>query len=44
MSDDFQRVKDKTTGHRFSVRHPNLDKVEVIDEPAVDRQPGRSSR
>ena len=38
MSDEFQRVKDKTTGHKFSVRHPNLSKVDVIDEPAVDRE------
>ena len=33
---DFVGVKDKTTGHEFSVRHPNLAKVTVIDERAVD--------
>jgi hypothetical protein len=34
---DFQRVKDKTTGHEYSARVPNLDKVEILaDEPAVD--------
>lgn len=38
---DFVRVKDKTTGHEFSVRHPNLARVEVLDEPAVDNE-GRS--
>lgn len=34
---DFVRVKDKTTGHEFTVRHPDLSKVAVIDKPAVDR-------
>ena len=33
---DFVRVKDRVTGHEFSVRHPNLAKVTVIDAPADD--------
>lgn len=34
---DFVRVKDKATGHEYSVRHPNTEKVEVLKgEPAVD--------
>lgn len=33
---EFVRVKDKTTGHEFSVRVPNPAKVDVIDKPAVD--------
>ena len=34
---EFQRVKDKATGHEYSVRHPDLAKVKVLDEPAIDR-------
>lgn len=34
---NFVRVKDKATGHEYSVRHPNPAKVEVLDTPAVDR-------
>ena len=33
---DFVRVRDKSTGLEYSVRHPNLAKVTVIDEPADD--------
>lgn len=33
---EFVRVKDKTTGHEFTVRHPNLAKVDVIDSRALD--------
>ena len=34
---EFVRVKDKATGHEYSARRPDLDKVEVLDKPAVDR-------
>lgn len=34
---DFVRVKDKSTGHEYSVRHPDPEKVDVLDKPAVDR-------
>ena len=34
---DFVRVKDKSTGDEYSARRPDLNKVEVLDEPAVDR-------
>ena len=33
---NFQRVKDKSTGDEYSARRPDLNKVEVLDEPAVD--------
>lgn len=34
---DFQRVKDKATGHEYSARRPDLTKVEILDKPATDR-------
>ena len=35
---EFVRVKDKATGHKFSTRNPNSEKIDVLeDEPAVDR-------
>lgn len=35
----FVRVKDKTTGHKYSVRHPDPERVEVLkDELAVDSE------
>lgn len=33
---DFTRVKDKITGHEFSVRWPNPDQHDVLDKDAVD--------
>lgn len=33
---EFQRVKDKFTGHEFSVRYPDPQQHEVIDKDAVD--------
>lgn len=34
---DFVRVQDKVTGHKYSVRHPDPERVEVLkDELAVD--------
>ena len=33
---DFQRVKDKATGHEYSARRPNPEKVTVLDKDAVD--------
>lgn len=34
---EFQRVKDKATGHEYSARRPDLSKVDVLDKDAVDR-------
>lgn len=34
---DFVRVKDKLTGHEFSVRYADPDQHEVLDKEAVDR-------
>lgn len=34
---EFVRVKDKTTGHEYSVRRPDPKRVDVLDKPAVDR-------
>ena len=33
---DFVRVRDKSTGLEYSVLHPDLAKVDVIDAPADD--------
>jgi hypothetical protein len=35
---DFVRVKDKATGEQLSVRRPNPERFELLeDKPAVDR-------
>ena len=33
---DFYRVKDKQTGHEYSVRFPDPEQHEVLEKPAVD--------
>ena len=33
---EFYRVKDKTTGHEYTVRFVDPDQHEVLDKPAVD--------
>lgn len=33
---EFQRVKSKATGHEYTARRPNPDKVDVLDKRAVD--------
>lgn len=32
----FTRVKDKATGHEYSIRFPDPDQHEVLDKEAVD--------
>jgi hypothetical protein len=40
---DFVRVRDKRTGHEYSVRRPHPQHHEVIDKPAQSRN-GRALR